>query len=76
MTHLSLIALIVPDYDIGIAFFVRVLEFEPAEDVPSSRRPQDAGATFNNAPRTEAYGRVVVFQDIFGNKWDLLGPVA
>jgi hypothetical protein len=26
------------------------------------------------APRAEPYGRVAVFLDIAGNKWDLLGP--
>lgn len=30
------------------------------------------GVVFNEEPRTEAYGMVVVFQDLYGNKWDLL----
>lgn len=30
------------------------------------------GVVFNEAPREEAYGTVVVFQDLYGNKWDLL----
>ena len=30
------------------------------------------GVEFNEAPREEAYGTVVVFQDLYGNKWDLL----
>ena len=30
------------------------------------------GVVFNEAPRIEAYGTVVVFQDLYGNKWDLL----
>jgi hypothetical protein len=34
-----------------------------------------AGVTFLSEPRTEEYGRVAVFVDISGNKWDLLGPV-
>jgi hypothetical protein len=25
-------------------------------------------------PRNEAYGTVVVFLDLYGNKWDLIGP--
>ena len=25
-------------------------------------------------PRHESYGTVVVFLDLYGNKWDLLGP--
>jgi hypothetical protein len=27
---------------------------------------------FCEEPREEAYGIVVVFQDLYGNKWDLL----
>lgn len=30
------------------------------------------GVTFNEEPRSEEYGTVVVFQDLYGNKWDLL----
>jgi catechol 2,3-dioxygenase-like lactoylglutathione lyase family enzyme len=30
------------------------------------------GVTFLEQPRSEPYGKVVVFQDPFGNKWDLL----
>jgi hypothetical protein len=33
-----------------------------------------AGVTFIRPPRTEPYGRVAVFLDIAGNRWDLLGP--
>lgn len=129
MAQLSLLSLIVPDYDAAIDFFVRVLDFALVEDVPSTtndgrpkrwvvvkpkggetglvlaradgdtqqraigqqwagrvglflrvddfdatcERLRAAGCRFVNAPRTEAYGRVVVFQDLFGNKWDLLG---
>jgi catechol 2,3-dioxygenase-like lactoylglutathione lyase family enzyme len=36
------------------------------------RRMEAAGATFCETPREEAYGTVVVFQDLYGNKWDLL----
>lgn len=31
-----------------------------------------AGVTFLEQPRHEAYGSVAVFQDLYGNKWDLL----
>jgi hypothetical protein len=27
---------------------------------------------FNEKPREEAYGTVAVFEDLYGNKWDLL----
>src|SRR5687768_5282656 len=36
MAHLHLVALIVDDYDIALDFFVRVLQFEMIEDVPST----------------------------------------
>jgi catechol 2,3-dioxygenase-like lactoylglutathione lyase family enzyme len=35
-----------------------------------------AGAVFEEPPRTEAYGRVAVWRDPFGNRWDLIGPAA
>ncbi len=28
---------------------------------------------FNGEPRTESYGTVVVFEDLYGNRWDLIG---
>ena len=130
MAHLHLMALIVDDYDSAIDFFIRVLQFEVVEDVPSKTndgrpkrwvvvRPRggesgillaradgeqqraaigqqfagrvglflrvddfdasyqrmiEAGVTFVNPPREEPYGRVAVFLDIAGNRWDLLGP--
>ena len=33
-----------------------------------------AGGVFEETPRTEAYGRVAVFRDPFGNRWDLIQP--
>ena len=130
MSHLHLVAVIVDDYDRAIDFFVRVLDFELIEDLPSTtndgrpkrwvvvrpkgaqtgillaradgdqqraaiggqfagrvglflrvddfdaayRRMVDAGVTFTTQPRWESYGRIAVFLDIAGNKWDLLGP--
>ena len=129
MSNLSLVALVVRDYDPAIRFFVDVLGFELAEDVPSltndgrpkrwvvvrpmggatgillaradGERQQEvvgrqfagrvglflrvddfdstyarmmaAGVTFVSAPRVEPYGRVAVFLDLEGNRWDLLG---
>jgi catechol 2,3-dioxygenase-like lactoylglutathione lyase family enzyme len=35
-----------------------------------------AGVTFRESPRREAYGTVAVFEDPFGNKWDLIEPKA
>ena len=127
--HLQLTALVVDDYDEAIAFFVRVLGFELAEDSPSLTndgrpkrwvvvrppgaetglllaqadgpdqqavignqfagrvgfflrvddfdaayaRMRAAGVQFVGQPRTETYGRIVVFVDVAGNRWDLLG---
>jgi hypothetical protein len=32
------------------------------------------GVAFEEDPRDEAYGRVAVWRDPFGNRWDLIGP--
>ena len=32
------------------------------------------GVTFREAPRYESYGTVAVFEDPFGNAWDLIEP--
>lgn len=52
-----------------VAFFLRVDDFEAEYG-----RMEHAGVTFLKAPRTESYGRVAVFVDCVGNRWDLLGP--
>lgn len=31
-----------------------------------------AGVRFIETPRQEAYGKVVVFEDLYGNRWDLI----
>ncbi len=35
-------------------------------------RMQDNGVQFEEAPRNEPYGKVAVFRDPFGNRWDLI----
>lgn len=128
--RLSLVTLIVADYDPAIAFFVDALGFDLIEDSPAQtndgrpkrwvvvrppgaetgvllaradgerqvaaigrqlagrvgffletdefdvtrRRMLEAGVQFVTEPRTEPYGRVCVFLDVAGNRWDLLGP--
>jgi catechol 2,3-dioxygenase-like lactoylglutathione lyase family enzyme len=52
-----------------VGFFLRVVDFDAAYD-----RMIAAGVKFVTVPRDEAYGRVAVFTDIAGNRWDLLGP--
>ena len=129
--HLSLVSLVVADYDAAIEFFTGALGFELAADeaafTSADGRPKRwvvvrppgaatgillaradgpeqaatignqtggrvgfflevddfeavhalylaAGVRFVGPPRSEPYGRVAVFLDIAGNKWDLLGP--
>lgn len=36
------------------------------------RRMREAGVTFCEEPREEAYGTVAVFEDLYGSRWDLL----
>ncbi len=35
-----------------------------------------AGVRFIETPRQEAYGTVAVFEDLYGNRWDLIEPRA
>lgn len=122
--HVGLFALVVPDYDEAIAFYVGTLGFVLIEDTPQpgkrwvvvapSKEAQthillaravgasqeaaignqtggrvgffletddfardhsrmlSAGIFFEEEPRHEPYGSVAVFQDPFGNRWDLL----
>ncbi len=34
------------------------------------------GVRFVEAPRREAYGMVAVFEDLYGNRWDLIEPAS
>ncbi len=52
-----------------VGFFLRVENFDEAYE-----RMVAAGVEFATEPRTEAYGRIAIFLDIAGNRWDLLGP--
>lgn len=52
-----------------VGLFLRVDDFDAAYS-----RMAAAGVQFISAPRAEPYGRLAVFLDIEGNKWDLLGP--
>ena len=36
------------------------------------RRMMAVGVSFSEQPREEEYGTVVVFEDLYGNRWDLL----
>ncbi len=127
MSRLSLVSLVVADYDEAIAFYVGVLGFELVEDTAlgggkrwvvvrprseegsglllarasgeaQSARVGDqtggrvflfletddferdhaawsaAGVRFLEKPRHEPYGQVAVFEDLYGNRWDLIEP--
>lgn len=37
-------------------------------------RMQAQGVHFREEPRHEDYGTVVVFEDLYGNRWDLIEP--
>ena len=52
-----------------VGLFLRVEDFDSAY-----ARMLEAGVEFVGEPRQEPYGRVAVFLDIAGNRWDLLGP--
>jgi len=52
-----------------VGLFLRVDDFDAQIE-----RMRAAGVEFVSEPRAEPYGRVVVFRDIAGNRWDLLGP--
>ncbi|MGE3076293.1 MAG: VOC family protein [Dehalococcoidia bacterium] len=60
---------------VGEQFAGRVGMFLRVDDFASEyERMQRAGVEFVTEPRNEPYGRLVVFRDIMGNRWDLLGP--
>ena len=52
-----------------VGLFLRVADFDGM-----LARMRAAGVELLTEPREEAYGKVVVFVDVAGNRWDLLGP--
>lgn len=128
MQNISAVAVVVPDYDEAIDFYVGILGFDLIEDTrlsadkrwvlvapPGSNgtrlllakaddeiqataignqtggrvflflttddfeRDHAAmvrkGIDFLETPRNESYGRIAVFRDPFGNKWDLIQQI-
>jgi catechol 2,3-dioxygenase-like lactoylglutathione lyase family enzyme len=51
-----------------VCFFLHTNNFWRDYDQINSK-----GVTFTEEPRNEPYGWVVVFLDLYGNKWDLVG---
>ncbi|GHD85971.1 VOC family protein [Streptomyces naganishii] len=54
-----------------VGFFLHTDDF-----AADHARMRAAGVTFLEEPRHEPYGTVAVFQDLYGNRWDLLQPAA
>ncbi len=54
-----------------VGLFLRVNHFDATVE-----RLRRGGVTFVREPADQPYGRVAVFLDVAGNRWDLLGPPA
>lgn len=54
-----------------VAFFLETRDFDG-----DRARMLAEGVIFEEAPRAEPYGRVAVFRDLCGNRWDLIGRPA
>lgn len=52
-----------------VGLFLRVDDFDA-----TYAHMNEHGVEFLTEPLDEVYGRVVVFVDVAGNRWDLLGP--
>lgn len=52
-----------------VGLFLKTDDFERDHAAYSER-----GVKFLEAPRHESYGSVAVFEDLYGNKWDLIQP--
>ena len=50
-----------------VGYFMYTTNFAETFETYTSR-----GIEFIESPRQEAYGQVVVFKDLYGNKWDLI----
>ncbi|QLF69201.1 VOC family protein [Peteryoungia desertarenae] len=52
-----------------VGFFLETDDF-----LSDYARLKAAGVAFREAPRSEPYGTVAVFADLYGNLWDLIEP--
>lgn len=50
-----------------VGFFLHTQDF-----AADAARMQAAGVRFVEGPREESYGTVAVFEDLYGNRWDLV----
>ena len=53
-----------------VGFFLHTTDF-----AAQHARLVERGVRMTEEPRVEAYGTVVVFEDRYGNRWDLIQPV-
>lgn len=53
----------------GVFLFLETDQFE--RDYQAMR---NNGVTFLESPRDESYAKVAIFEDLYGNKWDLIQP--
>ncbi|WP_448072260.1 VOC family protein [Georgenia yuyongxinii] len=53
----------------GVAFFLHVEDFDTAV-----ARALAHGAVATEEPRDEPHGRVVILEDLYGNRWDVIEP--
>lgn len=55
----------------------RVFLFLHTDDVERDHRAYaERGVVFVRPPADMPYGRVAVFEDLYGNRWDLIGPAS
>ncbi|MGH3502596.1 MAG: VOC family protein [Nocardioidaceae bacterium] len=54
-----------------VGFFLYTDDFQRDHELM-----RDRGARFVESPRHEAYGTVAVFEDLYGNRWDLIQPAS
>lgn len=76
-TRLLLAKAVTPEQEsrVGNQTGGRVFLFLHTDDFHRDHQAMKAnGIRFLEEPRNESYGTVVVFEDLYGNKWDLLGP--
>lgn len=52
-----------------VGFFLHIENFDAEYS-----RLLSAGVRFVREPHDEEYGRVVVFEDLYGNQWDMIQP--
>jgi catechol 2,3-dioxygenase-like lactoylglutathione lyase family enzyme len=52
-----------------VGLFLHTADFAAAH-----ARMTAAGVRFAEPPRSEPYGTVAVFEDLYGNRWDLIQP--